>query len=42
MTEKHVKRAAEESREAVEQSKLGLPEDAVAYLFSEAKPAAAA
>ncbi|HKP22500.1 MAG TPA: sulfotransferase [Dongiaceae bacterium] len=42
VTEKHVKRAAEESREAIEQSKIGLPEDAVAYLFSEAKPAAAA
>jgi len=42
VTEKHVKRAAEESRETIEQSKLGLPEDAVAYLFSETKPAAAA
>lgn len=42
VTEKHVKRAAEESREAIEQSKAGLPEDAVAYLFSAAKPAAAA
>jgi hypothetical protein len=42
VTEKHVKRAAEESCEAVEQSKLGLPEDAVAYLFSAAKPAAVA
>jgi hypothetical protein len=42
VTEKHVQRAAEESREAIERSKLGLPEDAVAYLFSEAKPAAAA
>jgi hypothetical protein len=42
VTEKHVRRAAEESREAIERSKLGLPEDAVAYLFSEAEPAAAA
>ena len=42
VTEKHVRRAAEESHEAIEQSKLGLPEDAVAYLFNEAKPAAAA
>lgn len=42
VTEKHVRRAAEENRDAIEQSKVGLPEDAVAYLFSEAKPAAAA
>jgi hypothetical protein len=42
VTEKHVKRAAEESREAIEQSKAGLPEDAVAYLFGAAKPAVAA
>lgn len=42
VTEKHVRRAAEENRDALEQSKVGLPEDAVAYLFSEAKPAAAA
>jgi hypothetical protein len=42
VTEKFVQRAADENREVIEQSKLGLPEDAVAYLFSEAKPAAAA
>ena len=42
VTEKHVKRAAEENREAIEQSKAGLPEDAVAYLFGAAKPAVAA
>jgi hypothetical protein len=41
VTEKHVRRAFEESREAVERSKQGLPEDAVAYLFNEAAPAAA-
>jgi hypothetical protein len=42
VTEKHVRRAAEESRHAIEQSKVDLPEDAVAYLFNEATPAAAA
>jgi hypothetical protein len=42
VTEKHVLRAHDESREAIERSKRGLPEDAVAYLFGEAKPAAAA
>jgi hypothetical protein len=42
VTEQHVRRAHEESREAIERSKQGLPEDAVAYLFGEAAPAAAA
>lgn len=42
VTEKHVRRAFEESQEAIERSKQGLPEDVLAYLFSEAAPAAAA
>ena len=42
VTEKHVRRVHDESREAIERSKQGLPDDAVAYLFNEAAPAAAA
>jgi Sulfotransferase family len=42
VTEKHVRRVHDENREAIERSKQGLPEDAVAYLFGEAAPAAAA
>ncbi|WP_162917625.1 hypothetical protein [Dongia deserti] len=42
VTEKHVRRTYDESRAAIEQSELGLPENAVAYLFKNAAPAAAA
>ncbi|MGH7863710.1 MAG: hypothetical protein ACREQB_01875 [Candidatus Binataceae bacterium] len=42
VTENHVRRVFEESREEIERSKLGLPDDALAYLFGKATPAAAA